>query len=136
MYLQYRTLDRNVHKDRETAADTHAAVALRTAGSNSEDFERWWAARSIIGQVGNLAFNLTGIRLIDNFGATSLALPEVFLDQSTSHPNFESRILEINHLIHDNDHTHAALVDFYTHQQRSADRPDVMYPRPNADLED
>ena len=130
------TLDRNVYKDRETAADTYAAAALRTAGSNSEDFERWWAARSIIGQVGNLAFNLTGIRLVDNFGATSLALPDLFLDQSTSHPNFESRILEINHLIHDNDYTRAALVDFYAHQHRSSDQAGAFYPRTNADQVD
>ena len=130
------TLDRNVHKDRETAADTQAAVALRMAGSNTDNIERWWAARSIIGQVGNLSFNLTGTRLIDRFGATSLALPEVFLDQSTSHPNFESRILEINHLIHDNDDTRAALVDFNAHQQRSSNRTGVLYRRPDADPED
>ena len=132
---QAYTLDRSVHKDRETAADIRAAAALRTAGSDRHDFGRWWAARSIIGQLANLSFNLTGIRLIDKFGATSLALPEVFLDNSTSHPNFELRILEISHAIHDNDLTRDALVDFKAHQRRSADRTGVLYRRPAPDAE-
>ena len=127
------TLRRNAHKNREMAADARAAAALREAASDSDDFGRSWAAGWTIGQVGNLCFNLTGIRLIDEFGATPLALPEVFLDNSSSHPNFELRMLEIRHQIHSNEETRAALADFKAHQRRSGDRMGILYRRPGAE---
>jgi hypothetical protein len=50
--------------------------------------------------LSHISWNLQANRMLNNFGATSLNLPNAFNEKGLSHPNLELRFLVINYLVH------------------------------------
>ncbi len=125
-------LDPTVSKQQESAADHFAANALKAAAGDTSAFKRSMAALWVGTELQKLSFNLTGIRLIDEFGGTALALPKLFMDRGASHPNFELRVLEISDQISGTPESRSLVEDFRALQRASARRDSVIYRAPDA----
>lgn len=115
-------------KEREALADRYAADAIANATSD-EQFERSLPAHEIQFAVGTLAWNLMGIRVIDNFGITPLNPSEVLLDSGTSHHNLELRVLEIRHRMLNTPESAKTLESFREKRRQSMER-EPLYRRP------
>lgn len=95
-------LDANETKRREDAADEYAAAALReqVAQFYDPEFDDYvmdavWSTTFLQA----LSFVIGSRASIDCFGCRPLGLPTIFWDHGRSHPNFEYRLLRINHMI-------------------------------------
>jgi hypothetical protein len=103
-------LEVTAQKERELAADSFAASAIRSA--IAEGGALGLSAQWIALTLSKLSWNLMAHRLLDNFGATILNLPSAFWDPGLSHPNLEWRILVVNDMITHSDDSHQLLSDF------------------------
>jgi hypothetical protein len=91
--------DPTVQKDRETAADRFAVDMVEAANANLSSVDGWLASIKVMTALTALSWNMSAIRLVENFGATSLCSRAVFADSGYSHPNFELRLLVANNLL-------------------------------------
>jgi len=114
-------------KKRETIADLFASNMILEGLSNAEKFDRWMATSWVSVELGQLSFNLQGIRSIEEFGGTYLNLPRLFQDKGKSHPNFELRVLQINHDIQQTEDSKILLDSFIKHQKESISQDGVLY---------
>lgn len=112
-------LDENDTKAREDAADAFAAEALRTQLGALDSGAPVMAAINVIMFVQSLSFIVSSQASIDNFGARVLGDPVIFWDHSRSHPNFEYRLLKINHAISPTETSQALLDDYEAARQIS-----------------
>jgi hypothetical protein len=62
---------------------------------------------------------VSGRASIDNFGGRVLGDPAIFWDHSRSHPNFEYRLLKINHAISPSETSQALFENYEAARQRS-----------------
>ena len=114
-------------KIRERQADSFAAQTIKLAQEDESDFMRALDIQWVTIALQNLSFNLTGIRLLDEFGGTSLALPKLFQDDGASHPNFELRVLTVLNEISQTPESRALLDDFLRLQSDSETRDRVLF---------
>lgn len=91
--------DRTDQKEVERLADKFAADGLVAAANDKANFAGWMASMKIQMTLSKISWNLSSLRLIDNFGASSLCSKFVFADDGFSHPNYELRILTVNDLL-------------------------------------
>jgi hypothetical protein len=92
-------LDESAQKRIESSADEFAAQTLTAAANDKANFNGWMAAMNVELALTNMSWNLSVIRLLDNFGASVLCSKFVFADDGTTHPNYELRVLTVNDLI-------------------------------------
>ena len=111
-----------VSKQREDQADQFAADLIRTAVQDTSNFDRLSAGGWVSIALSDLSFAITGNRVIGNFGGSTLNRPSLFLDDGSSHPNFELRILRVNHQIQSTA-TSKQLLDDFLERRRSAEAP-------------
>jgi len=119
-------LDVTAQKAREVAADRYAAEVIAAAISDRGS-DRGIAATRIALTLSQLSWNLSGHRLLDNFGGTGWHQPLLFQDAGLSHPNLEWRILSVNDAISSTKASHKLLTDFEA-ARRAA--PVVLYRAP------
>jgi hypothetical protein len=112
-------LDENDTKAQEDAADAFAAEVLRTQLGALDSGTPVMAAMNVIMFVQSLSFIVSSRASIDNFGARVLGDPAIFWDHSRSHPNFEYRLLKINHAISPTETSQALLDDYEAARQSS-----------------
>lgn len=115
----FLNLDENATKAREDEADAFAAEALRAEMGKLDGGMPVMAAMNVVMFVQSLAFIVSGRASIDNFGARVLGDPVIFWDHSRSHPNFEYRLLKINHAISPSETSQALLDDYEAARQVS-----------------
>jgi hypothetical protein len=104
--------DDNEIKTRERAADEFAAKALISASKDTKRIDAFLRAMDIEMALSKVSFNLTGIRVIGNFGGSTLCSRDLFADRGVSHPNFELRILMVNDIISGTPTSHQLVADF------------------------
>jgi hypothetical protein len=119
----------NERAHREIAADIYAAQQLRRAQESAASMS---TAIEISLTVGHISWNLLGNRLLDNFGATTLALPHVFADRDLSHPNMELRFLVVSYVLNPSDAARVALAEFVA--ARARPRNQALYRSPEQPL--
>jgi hypothetical protein len=117
-------------KVRETEADRFVIEQIKAAATPSgKNVSRWLAATRLQTTLANLAWNLSAIRYLDHFGATTLATPSVFGDATYTHPNFELRLLTVNHALWGDNASQVALQAFEERRRRASEPPAVLYRR-------
>lgn len=104
--------DDNEIKARERAADEFAAKALVTASKDSGRVDAFLAAMKLEMALSKVSFHLTGIRVVDHFGGSTLCSKDLFADKGVSHPNFELRILKVNDIISGTTTSRQLVTDF------------------------
>jgi hypothetical protein len=104
--------DDNEIKTRERAADEFAARALIAASKDTNRIDAFLRAMDIEMALSKVSFNLTGIRVIDRFGGSTLCSKDLFADRGVSHPNFELRILTVNDIIAGTSTSRQLVADF------------------------
>ena len=104
--------DDNEIKARERAADEFAAQALIAASKDTNRIDAFLRAMEIEMALSKISFNLTGIRVIDHFGGSTLCSKDLFADRGVSHPNFELRIVKVNDIISGTPTSHQLVADF------------------------
>lgn len=121
-------LDANETKRREDAADLFAAEVLREQVVQFYDpefddyvMEAVWSTAFLQA----LSFVISSRAAIDCFGCRPLGLPTIFWDHGRSHPNFEYRLLRINHMISPTELTQEMLAEFERHRQDTT--PKILY---------
>ena len=85
-------------KQEEMRADAFAAGQI--AGASSRKWDKTMAPYHLGMALSKISWNLLAVRMVNNFGATSLNLPSAFNEKGQSHPNLELRFLVINYLVH------------------------------------
>ena len=105
-------LDETEAKAREDQADEFLVRVLRDAQADSEDFFRWMASSQLVIELWHLSWNLSVRRRVDYFGSSATGDRRVFWDVGTSHPNFEYRLLRINHKLVNSEDSAALLKEF------------------------
>lgn len=88
--------DDTVFKERERGADQFAAKALTAPTKDTAGFLNGMKVRMTL---SHASWNLTAVRLLDNFGGSTLCSKSLFADRGLSHPNFELRILAVNDIL-------------------------------------
>ncbi|MBY5416419.1 hypothetical protein [Rhizobium leguminosarum] len=122
--------DNSDETKKEEEADRFAVDAIVAAAEpTGKDVSGFLAATSIQMALSKLSWNLSAIRLLDNFGATELALPSVFGDLSYSHPNLELRILTVNYLLHANETSRQLLDQFLERRAKAREGDGVLFRR-------
>lgn len=114
--------DDTAQKDREAAADRFAAASLKEALQSGG--ARGVSAGEVTMALSNLSWNLSAHRLLDDFGATSLAKPQAFWDTGYSHPNIELRVLTVNALVSGSDAAKQLLDEF---RDRRKQGPTILF---------
>jgi len=106
-------VDPTVDKDRESAADEFAVVQVAAALADGKAIDGWLAATSVSLSLSKLSWNMSTLRFLNHFGATTLCSRIVFADSGYTHPNFELRVLTANNML---SHTaeSEALMDSFT----------------------
>ncbi|MFK4531987.1 hypothetical protein ABIA00_000170 [Bradyrhizobium ottawaense] len=104
--------DDNEIKARERAADEFAAKALVTASKDGGRVDAFLAAMKLEMALSKVSFNLSGLRIVDHFGGSTLCSKDLFADKGVSHPNFELRILVVNDIISGTATSRQLLTDF------------------------
>lgn len=87
----------NVLKQKELIADRFATNKLIEAATTSG----FAALKSqfIQMEISKASWNLQVVRTLENLGGTTLCSKHIFADRGASHPNFELRILNANHIL-------------------------------------
>lgn len=98
----------------ERAADEFAASTIERA-IEQKGTDRGLTAAKISATLGQLSWNLSAHRLLDDFGGTGLNKPSLFRD-GLSHPNIEWRILSVNAAITKSPAAKQLLDDFEHHR--------------------
>lgn len=105
-------LDPSEQKRREQSADDLAADRLTAASADTAALAGWLDAQTLQMDLGSLSWNLSSIRLLDNFGATVLCSASVFQDAGYTHPNLELRMLYVNDRLTNTSTSHDLLTSF------------------------
>ncbi|MER9758277.1 hypothetical protein NKJ46_34010 [Mesorhizobium sp. M0166] len=105
-------LDETEQKTREEQADNFALDLLTAASTDMDSLDGWLEAQSMQLALANLSWNLSAIRLLDNFGASVLCSRAVFQDAGYSHPNFELRMLYANDRLTKSPESHQLFASF------------------------
>jgi hypothetical protein len=92
-------VDQTAQKDRESAADQFAVAHVAAALDDGKAIDGWLAATSVSLSLSDLSWNLSTLRFLNHFGATTLCSRVVFADSGYTHPNFEFRILAANNML-------------------------------------
>jgi hypothetical protein len=111
-------------KKREVAADRFAAGMIAAALSHHGD--RGLAGARVSLALSELSYIMSAHRIIDHFGGTGTHARSLFWDDGYTHPNFELRILTVNHLIRDDRLSSRLMQEFLDHRER---RPIAVYAR-------
>jgi len=106
-------------KELELRADRFAARQISEAMDEQFPSSRFTAAAMLPVELQNVSFNLTGRRLIDNFGKSTLRPREVFFDDSLTHPNLELRMLLLNYFIFPTEERAVMVEEFQRSRERS-----------------
>lgn len=104
--------DQTDQKEVESAADKFAAETLVAAANDKVNFTGWISSMNTQMAITNISWNLSVIRHLDNFGASTLCSKTIFADDGYSHPNFELRVLTSNDLIVQTSTSHELLKRF------------------------
>ena len=95
----------------ESSADEFAAEAIVRA-LEQKGTDRGVAAAKLSVTLGQLSWNLSAHRLLDDFGGTGLNKPSLFRDSGLSHPNLEWRVLVVNAAISKSEAARQLLEEF------------------------
>jgi len=112
-------------KQRETSADRFAVDLISAASQDSKAVAGWLSANSLQIALTNLSWNLASMRLIGNFGASTLCAKSAFGDSGYTHPNLELRVLTTNALLA-NTETARQLLDDFQGCRRMPRQPSVL----------
>ncbi|MGF7212481.1 hypothetical protein GGE65_007108 [Skermanella aerolata] len=107
-------LDASLDKTHEEEADAFVAAQMNGALADTGDFDRWMTTMRVSIALSELSFNLAAIRRVECFGCSVLRDIALFWDRADSHPNFEYRVLQLNHRIQNNQTSKSLLEEFET----------------------
>lgn len=119
--------DKTEQKERESKADSFAVEQVRASIDDKKAFDGWMNALNVSMALSQLSWNMSAMRLLGNFGATSLCARSAFADSGYSHPNFELRLLVANQLLR-SDHSYDELIDRF--ETCRSKEPTVLYRLP------
>lgn len=107
-------------KANEEDADEFAAVLLRRYAQMKPASNISLDANRVVNELTKLSWNMQAYRTIEEFSAFSVGVPDVFFDNSYSHPNLAWRILRTNNLIERSDATRQLLEAFEAARERAS----------------
>ena len=119
--LAQLNLSASLAKLREEEADEYAATLIRNQATKEVVDDASLTALWISTALSNLSWNMQAYRTLDQFGSSVTGSPEVYFDQSYSHPNLAWRVLRSNHQIQNTKETEELLREFERIQQISID---------------
>jgi len=123
--------DHTLSKEREAEADEFVGSILREHrkafyGDDSRAFEESLKATPVILLIASLSFSVSTNASLDCLGCRVLGSKEIFWDHSRSHPNFEFRLLKLNHAISP-DLGYGAMVEDYKRARTAAGSATILY---------
>lgn len=123
--LAQLNIEPSLAKANEEKADDFAANLIREAARKTPVSENSFEANWVAIELQHLSWNMQANRALDQFGATEIGLPAVFLDQTYSHPNLAWRILRSNDIIHQSPESRELLNAFESARGRAGEQKPI-----------
>jgi len=123
--------DQTLSKEREAEADQFVGDILRGHreafySDDPDAFAESLIATPVILLISSLSFSVSTLASLDCLGCRVLGSKEIFWDHSRSHPNFEYRLLKLNHAISP-DLGYDAMVEDYERARGAAGSATILY---------